>query len=161
MVNIRAEDIKARKGTMAVHLGRSERGESTKSGRDQGVVFEDPYAIEIMARRVKDLGKRDRVFPITTDAIRRWWNKARSELGLPEAPAHALRHTGPSRDLATGYRTFEQVQRRGRWKAMESVQRYARPHMWATVCGQVRQDIRQRGQSILAQRPARPAICYG
>ena len=32
MVDIRAEDVKTSKGMTAVHLGRSERGESTKSG---------------------------------------------------------------------------------------------------------------------------------
>ena len=68
-------------------------------------------------------------------------------------PPHSARHTGASRDLAEGHRTFDQVQRRGRWKASASVQRYAKTHMWTTLINDLPLEVRTEGDNILASRP--------
>eukprot|EP00972_Heterocapsa_arctica_P110581 16282724-Heterocapsa_arctica.AAC.1 len=48
-------------------------------------------------------------------------------LGLSFAgPPHAIRHSGPSEDLARQRCSLEEVRRRGRWKGMDSVQRYTK-----------------------------------
>ena len=102
---------------VSAHFGRAERGESSKTGREQGVVFECPYVIDILKRRSANLGTKDRVFPIAAATYAKWWRAAlRHVLGDPSrgGPPHSARHTGASRDLSTGYRAFEQVQRRGR-----------------------------------------------
>ena len=44
-------------------------------------------------------------------------------LGL-EATPYQLRHSGPSWDRARGLRPLDEVQKRGRWRAMKSVMRY-------------------------------------
>ena len=159
MLGLRKEDLAWDGDMVAAHLGRGVRGESSKSGRDQGVVFEDPYAVAVLRRRVAKLKDGGKVFPISGNTLRDWWRRAAKALKLDLGPPHSMRHTGASRDLATGYRSFEQVQRRGRWKSMESVQRYARPHMWAAALADLPAEIRERGESILSQRQPRPSKC--
>ena len=41
-------------------------------------------------------------------------------------PPHSIRHSGPSEDLSQNIASLETVRRRGRWKALESVQRYTK-----------------------------------
>ena len=112
-------------------LGRGKRGERCKSGRDQGVVLDEPYSAGILDRRLKKLKPSGRVFTMSADIYRRLWKVAAAEVtgqlmgaGVP----HSARHTGATRDLTLGYRTLEQVMKRKRWKALSSVQRYAKPH---------------------------------
>ena len=73
-------------------------------------------------------------------------------------PPHSGRHTGASRDLAEGYRTFEQVQRRGRWKVPGSVQRYAKTHIWHALKLDLPAEELENGTQILATRKSRPTL---
>jgi hypothetical protein len=41
-------------------------------------------------------------------------------------PPHNIRHSGPSEDLQNNVASLETVRRRGRWKVLESVQRYTK-----------------------------------
>ena len=151
-------------GAVALLLGRGHRGESTKSGREQGVVVDSPFVCELVRQRCKDKQLCDKVFKLTMTKYRIFWKQAAlAVLGNSEAagPPHTLRHTGASRDLATQYRSFEQVKRRGRWKADESVQRYARPHAWFRACAGQPVAVRDKGALLLAARPARPAVAMG
>ena len=52
-------------------------------------------------------------------------------LGLPHAVPHLLRHGGPSADCAAEVITDVQVQRRGWWASVKSVQRYTKPGDYA------------------------------
>ena len=72
-------------------------------------------------------------------------------------PPHSARHSGPSRDLTTGYRSLESILKRGRWKALSSVHRYAKPHAYYACVARVGPEEATRGDSIIAGRPARPA----
>ncbi len=123
--------------------------------------MEDPYAIAVVMRRVASCAKpEDKVFPVSANVYRLWWGKAyRAVAGLEtrRLPPHACRHTGASRDLATVYRTFEQVKRRGRWKADDSVQRYAKTHAWLVTTQGQSPEVRTRGGAILELRHPRPA----
>ena len=64
-------------------------------------------------------------------------------------------------DQATGYRTFEQVQRRGRWKAEESVQRYAKVHAWFAAVEMQPAHIKAQGEALLKRRKDRDAVAKG
>ena len=148
-------------------LGRSSRGESVKTGRNQGVRVDSDYAKEILARRLEEAKRRckdpkklsrERVFPISKAKYRLLWNKASTALGINPGPPHGARHTGASRDVAEGYRTMLQVQRRGRWTADRSVLRYARTHDWIVATSQQPTAIKEKGQKLLAGRQGRPAI---
>ena len=158
LLGLRARDVCVSENQVVLLLGRSERGDRSKTGRDQGVSLDDPYSRGVLLRRLEGLGPDDRVFPITAAQYRLWWNKAgRAVLGsTAHVPSpHSARHTRASRDLAEGYRTFSQVQRRGRWKVPGSVQRYAKTHVWRAIESDLPHDIRARGNAILRSRPSR------
>jgi len=161
MTTMMVEDViwAADKRSCAVLLGRSRRGDSSKAGRDQGVTIDDPWCISILLRRCEGKPPHTRVFPISAATYAQLYKKAAAAVfGKSEAigPPHSARHTGASRDLAEGYRTFEQVQRRGRWKAADSVQRYAKVHAWFECQARQPVQVREKGARILAQRPPRP-----
>ena len=89
-------------------LGRSSRGERSKPGRDQGVSLDEPYSKDIVRARLKGLAPNDKLFPITSSQCRQWWGRAADAfLGKDrqQCSPHAARHTGASRDLATGCRS--------------------------------------------------------
>ena len=117
--------------------------------------------IEILKRRNANLRNDERVFPISAATYAKWWRAAlKHVLGSADlrGPPHSARHTGASKDLATGYRTFAQVQRRGRWKTQVAVQRYARPHVWMAAEASVPKDVLDKGNALLSERPPRPKV---
>ena len=69
-------------------------------------------------------------------------------------PPHTLRHTGASRDQATGLRTIEEIMQRGCWKVMASVTRYAKIHAWVEACEKQSPEIKAAGGRILDLRLA-------
>ena len=158
LLGLRARDVCVVDDQVVLMLGRSDRGDRSKTGRDQGVSLDDPYSRGVFLRRLQGLGPDAHVFPITAAQYRLWWGKAgRAVLGgKAHVPSpHSARHTGASRDLAEGYRTFSQVQRRGRWKVPGSVQRYAKTHVWRAIECDLPHDVRTRGNDILRARPLR------
>lgn len=148
-------------------LGRSSRGESVKTGRNQGVRVDAEYTRQILERRLGEAKRRrkdkhklakEKVFPISKAKDRLLWNKAAAALGINPGPPHGARHSGASRDVAEGYRTMLQVQRRGRWTADRLVLRYARTHDWVVATSQQPTAIKERGQKLFAFRPGRPKV---
>ena len=121
-------DIVVDNGQMAVVFGVGQRGQSCKTGRDQGCVVERPWIARALAALVAMTPPGARVFPLTQDHYRRHWTRAFQALGLPHRPPHALRHTAAAEAIAQGRLGLEQVRRRGRWKALSSVQRYTKVH---------------------------------
>jgi integrase len=163
IVNLRIEDVVFTSDALscALLLGRSKRGESVKTGRDQGVIPDEPYSIEILRRRVANQPPSAKVFPITHAQYGEWWRKAAAALKVSPGPPHSSRHTGASRDLAEGYRDLDGIMRRGRWKALASVQRYAKTHSWLQALSSQPHHIQQEGNAILALRRPRPAVAKG
>lgn len=154
---LRVEDCVFFEGEVVLRLGRSDRGESVKTGRDQTVRLDFPHSAAIVRARCKGRPSSARVFDITSEEYNRWWSWAASRCGV-HRPPHSVRHTGAARDLATGYRTQEQVKRRGRWLADKSVARYARTGDWVAACAAQGAAIVQRGRQLLAQRAPRPDV---
>ena len=144
-------------------LGRAHRGESAKTGREQGVRIDWGYVRDLIRRRLGDIeqrhGPNDRgrvnVFSISRSHFRRVWAGAQRALELPDDAPHAMRHTGPSRDVAEGYRSMLQVQRRGRWNSERSLLRYAKTHAWFAAVGRQSAAVRERGAVLLASRRGR------
>jgi hypothetical protein len=80
-----------------------------------------------LALGLRDFAKKGKIFGITQAAFRENWHRACNSLGLPHTgPPHVLRHTSPSEDLARGRSSLEGVRRRGRWRVLDSVQRYTK-----------------------------------
>ena len=154
-IPLRVEDVTDTGAEVILHFGRKMRGESAKTGREQGVRLDFPHSHDIIRTLIKGKKPHAKVFGISATTYRNWWWTAAKKVGA-DAPPHATRHTGASRDLAEGYRTFQQVQRRGRWLAERSVQRYTKTHLWLKAKEDTRADVRTRGQEILAARAPRP-----
>ena len=89
-------------------MGKSSRGESSKTGRNQGVRLDYPHSHAIIRRRVKGLQPKEKAFPIKANDYRKWWHWAVAKVGVSQPP-HSCRHTGASYDVAMGYRTMEQA----------------------------------------------------
>ena len=158
LVQVLGEDVIDGEDDVGLLFGRAKRGESSKTGRGQGVVMDEPWTKEILRRRAQECGARGRIFNITADVYRQWWYKAaeavvgsREEVG----PPHTARHTGPSCDLSTKFRTLDEIMKRGRWKAINSVHRYAKPHAWLAACANQSDEVRAKGRAILAARGSR------
>ena len=64
----------------------------------------------------------------------------------------ALLNTEVMRDLSLGKRSFEEVQKRGRWTSSESVQRYARPHAWHAAEARQPEPVVALGRRWMAAR---------
>jgi integrase len=142
---------------MILQLGRSHRGESAKTGRNQGVRLDYPHSQDIVRARLKGLKNNGKVFPISAAIYRKWWWWAASRVGVLQPP-HACRHTGASYDLASGYRTYDQVAKRGRWAADKAMQRYAQIHKWVTAVASQPQWVRHKGQKLLDTRAPRALV---
>ena len=149
-----AEDIAIDRRTagspsVALLFGRRHRGESVKTGQEQGVKIESPLLVLILAERAARMQPTDKVFRITSDTFRQQWRKAAVALGMPWfPPPHSLRHSGPSEDATTGRRSMEDIRRRGRWLQAKSVQRYAKPHALIVHRARVPKEIMARGAHL-------------
>ena len=140
---------------MILFFGASLRGESAKTGRNQGVRLDYPHSVERLRSRLRTASSpSDRVFPIKLEQYRKWWDWAAARAGVSESP-HSCRHTGASHDLASGYRTQQQVMRRGRWLADKSIARYAQTHKWVAAIARQNKAVRARGAAILRGRRPR------
>ena len=139
-----------------IRLGVAERAESTKTGMRQGVRIDSPYVLNLLQQRCRGKKPSEKIFESSASRYRHSWHAAVKKLGLPIGPPHSARHSGPSHDAATGYRTMWQIQRRGRWSSERSVLRYAKTHTWLEVRSKVPAEIMERGAALLAARPQRP-----
>ena len=157
LLGLYVRDVVDTSDEVILTFGNSTAGDSTKTGRNQGVRLDYPHSHDIIRQYCKGKKNAERVFPTTLPTYTKWWWWAAAFAGV-QLPPHSVRHTGASRDLAEGYRTFAQVQRRGRWASEKSVLRYAKTHLWAAAKATTRDDIRVAGQAILATRKPRPMV---
>ena len=147
----------------AVRLGESRRGESTKTGRDQGVLFDDPSSIQLLRRRTKGKKPGDRVFSLSKGVYTQWYWRAAEKTKVKKwvRPPHSVRHTAASRDLHENYRTWQEIKRRGRWTTDTAVQRYAAAHAYLSVLAELPTEILNRGRVLRAARAPRPSQPLG
>ena len=77
----------------AVRLGESRRGESTKTGRDQGVLFDDPSSIQLLRRRTTGKKPGDRVFSLAKSVYTQWYWRAAEKTKVKKwvRPPHSVR----------------------------------------------------------------------
>eukprot|EP00972_Heterocapsa_arctica_P104018 15330132-Heterocapsa_arctica.AAC.1 len=58
---------------------------------------------------LRDSAGRNKIFPITQERLRQSWHRTMRRLGLSFAgPPHAIRHSGPSEDIARGRACLEE-----------------------------------------------------
>ena len=114
ILNFCREDVVDNGDEVALFFGRAHKGDSAQTGRNQGVRLDFPHSTDLVRQRVELAPlATTKLFPISSATYQKWWRLAAQQAGTT-APPQSCRHTGPSRDLATGYRDMLQVQRRGR-----------------------------------------------
>ena len=90
---------------VALLFGRRHRGESVKTGQEQGVKLESPLLSRLMAERAADAESDELIFATNPEKFRREWRRAALDLDLAWfPPPHCPRHTGPSETRAAGAR---------------------------------------------------------
>jgi len=135
-------------------LGRGDRGEAAKTGSNQTVLIDrEGIASKVLEYRdeARRLGRKFLFKTSVSESYKRW-NLACRQLGYDAGPPHCLRHCGPSFDLLPAhqgkpYRTIEQVQARGRWALLKSVQRYAKSVIYIKAQLDVPPQIAKLGRS--------------
>ena len=142
---------------VSIRLGVAERNESTKTGMRQGVLIDWPDVADMLVTRKNQKSPKDKLFDITVDKYRKQLQRAARILNLDDlGPAHTVRHSGPSEDATTGYRSIWQIQRRGRWASEKSVLRYAKTHTLNEVRAKYPDELLEKGRQLLAARRPRP-----
>ena len=137
---------------VALSLGPRLRGESTKTGSDQGVRVDRPWVQALLMRRLKRRVAADRVFPSFggKKGYARFltiWAQATAAAGVSWIGGpHVLRHSGASNDLLHSRRTLKEVQLRGRWKVLDSVRRYGKTHFLVQSNARLEEAVLQRGR---------------
>lgn len=115
-VELRGKDVPS----VALLFGRRHRGESVKTGQDQGVCVEDEFVARTIAGLVEGRPRDEKIFGFSSSHFRKVWAKALEALDLQwVGPPHTLRHSGPSFDASTGRRDLEQIRRMGQVEAAE------------------------------------------
>ena len=108
-----------------------------------GACHPDSTAVLQQLARIRSDG--DRLFStLTLSSYEKSVRVAANKLKLAhlDIVPHMLRHTGPSNDLFHGRRSIEAVAKRGRWKNLKSVHRYAKSGRLLGVWKKVRPEDR-------------------
>ena len=159
---MRVQDVILNEGVATLLLGVSSRGESSKTGRDQGVVLDEPHSFQILQQRCAGKRPHEKVFQrLTALNYGKWWRWAAQQAcgdSSGAGPPHSARHSGTSRDLTTGNRALEAILKRGRWKALTSVHRYAKPHAYYACLSRLSESEKLRGDTLLRQRAQRSVM---
>ena len=120
----------------AFRLGATERGERTKTGANEGVVIRDFAAAAFVGwaePAYPQLTRHDPgalVFaPLSEEKFRRILANACRDCGLPHLVPHVLRHGGATHYMQVKGWGAKDVALRGRWRGLQSVRRYAKPHV--------------------------------
>jgi len=151
--NLTYGDVADDKEKVAFIMGVAERGERTKTGRNQGVILDSIALTNEWRDRIRGHKKSDKIFSFSQQAFYTAWETAKAALGLDFlGPPHDLRHSGAARDLEQGTRSLEQIRRRGRWRAMDSVQRYTKTFLLVRQRARLPSPVAKRGRELLATR---------
>ena len=150
---VRAADVADDGRLLSVTLGVSERGERVKTGRNQGVVFDSSALTADLRELLKTLEPQELVFGFSAQHFRAEWIASKRRLGLEWAgPPHDLRHSGAARDVERGSRSLEEVRRRGRWRHIDSVQRYTKTYVLVKQRARMTAEQRDRGAELAKAR---------
>ena len=114
------------------------------------MILDFPKAKEIALRRKRKRGLGRRLFDYDRNKMHSLWAASQAKYGLHLVPVHSVRHTGPSNDVWTKYRTLEQIQKRGRWRMPASVRRYAKEHTLQFARANTPTALLERGAKIWA-----------
>ena len=143
---------------VALILGAQERGDTTKTGDNQGIVVETLFVCLWVAQLAKRLRPSQSLIGLKPEAYRRIWWKVLDDINARSlGPPHSLRHSRPAAQCRDRSRTLEEIRRRGRWISLKSVQRYTKDHLLLKALAALPPGLRDRGDRYLQQ----PAAAFG
>ena len=145
---LRTEDVHFDGSSASLALGVRARGETVKTGSDQGVVLRFGFVMALL-RAAKDVAEDgDLIFPLTPATFRKRWWEALAALDLVWCgPPHGIRHSGASDYVECGF-TLEATRRRGRWRSAAAVQRYTKVHDLVRHRARAGEDVAKRGKGF-------------
>jgi len=141
---------------IGITLGRSDRGERTKTGFDAGVVVKDTMVkawIRSRVRLLRRAGRPDaKVFDMKPQHYRAEWLATLVALHLPRETPHIIRHTAATELWATArpQLTLRELMVAGRWASESSVRRYTKPHLLAAHESIAQADVLELGAAFWA-----------
>jgi hypothetical protein len=135
----------------AVFFGLRERGESVKTGSDQGVIVDSQWVSELLREFFASRPTGGPLFSISRARVWQQVLEACRQLGIPPPGdgLHLLRHTGAAADVYAKRRILEQVRIRGRWVSPSSVQRYTAVARLVADFGRLPAHVAQYGAAFL------------
>ena len=149
LFSMRRGDLSRDGDEFAISLGRRHRGDSTKTGTDQGVIVDRIWLGELLAGWEQRVHNGDLLWTIDPGLYRKQWVEAKDEAGLGWlGPAHSVRHSGPALQAYLNQRSLESIRRRGRWTSLGSVQRYTKTHKLVEARSRLSHDQRAEGDSF-------------
>ena len=136
---------------VAIALGVRSRGESVKTGFNQGVVVERLWIARwLLAFRERRIVSGDRVlFSVTRDEFRTRFQAHQQRLGIDLGPPHILRHGGAAEMIAQKQHP-NTVKRRGRWVTDSSLRRYTKTHVLTAQRASLPSAVLDLGRLFLA-----------
>ena len=143
---------------VSVLLGVRARGETTKTGTGQGTMPDFPQTREMLQRRKRNRGAKEKLFKISKARFSALWAEALARHGHAALPPHSIRHSGPSRDAFLGYRSLEQIKKRGRWFSKEAVRRYSKSHYYVQALAMLMPEDRELGEKLITRWGAREEV---
>ena len=158
---VRAHDVDVdTQGNVAVRLGVISRGEQTKTGPRQGVVPQEEYVRAILRARKDAAPPGAKLWRLPPASFYAAWHRACDTVGLADHAAvpHCLRHAAAAEAIRAGGFTEGAVratQLRGRWKSLNSLRRYAKPHLLVSALADTPPATAELGKAFWADPTAK------
>jgi hypothetical protein len=132
-------------GRVSLELGIAERGETTKTGTNQGVIPVHPALHAFYRRRKAESEPGARVFRFNIDTYRSNFNKEMETQGMEERGVHLLRHTCAVWLLEYEGWERNKVRDMGRWRKDRSLSMYGKRHLLLKNEGRLSKAQTERG----------------
>lgn len=147
-VNFESDRVDAR---VALVLGPRSRGETKKTGSDQGVEVEDLFVRRSLYHMCVGRPATELVFPFDQSHFRREWARSRRYEDCLDATGspHSIRHSRPSEEARDKTRSLEEIRRRGRWRHEKSVARYSKEYCLVRHLASLKPGVRVKSEEIL------------
>jgi hypothetical protein len=153
------EDFVHMGGTSTLTLGRVDRGETVKTGVDQGIEFTTPWVVKIIRGLVRGR-RRGKVFRVPKaryqSGFTQWLQKYRVP---PQRGVYVWRHSGAAARVRAALRRKENMsqvmdalRRRGRWASMTALQVYTKTHLLNRILAQLDEEVLRWGSWLIAHQ---------
>jgi hypothetical protein len=155
---LRESDLAFLGGKDTATLGDITRGESVKTGVDQGVEFQRRWVNRILGRYVRGRGGQ-KVFPFSMVTYRKGFQRRlrRSRVTGVTGPQR-FRHSAAAKMVAEAgpedKGVFERLRRRGRWADLRSVQVYSKTHLLTRILARLDSEVLRRGAYLMENTDA-------